>query len=240
MVEEETFFAWLDGELPPEDAVRVEAKVAADPELSKQAAEHRAMTAGLRGAFGTIATQPVPERLRAGLSDKDTVISLADARAKRNARRAQPIWVQAAALAAALAIGIFAGDTMNGERFGGSSDLITSEDGRLVASAGLGNALDTHLASAPADGGVRIGLTFRDKAGAICRTFQNPSSSGIACHEQGTWRIHTLFQDREGPAQEYRMAGTNAQLMEAVDASIDGDPFDAAQERAAMEGGWRR
>lgn len=240
MVEEETFFAWLDGELPPEEATRVEAEVAANPELSKQAADHRAMTAGLRGAFGSIEVQPMPDRISASMRHEGEVASLADARAKREARRAQPMWVQAAALAATLAIGIFAGDMMSGGGFGGSSATIRSENGRLVASAGLGNALDTHLASAPADGGTRIGLTFRDKAGSICRTFQNPSSSGIACHEQGTWHINTLFQDREGPAQEYRMAGTNAQLMEAVDASIDGDPFDAAQERAAMEGGWTR
>ena len=44
----------------------------------------------------------------------------------------------------------------------------------------------------------------------------------------------------EGQAADYRMAsGGDPQLMEAVDASIDGEPFDAAQEKAAMERGWR-
>ena len=47
MVEEEKFFAWLDGELPAEEAARVEAEVAANPELSRKAEEHRAMAAKL-------------------------------------------------------------------------------------------------------------------------------------------------------------------------------------------------
>ena len=64
MVEDEKFFAWLDGELPADEAARVETEVAADPRLSLLAEEHRKMTGGLRGAFGEVETQPVPERLR--------------------------------------------------------------------------------------------------------------------------------------------------------------------------------
>ena len=65
MVEEEKFFAWLDGELAPEEAARVEAAVAADPELS--ATGRRASRNG-RGAARRIRraskSQPVPERLQ--------------------------------------------------------------------------------------------------------------------------------------------------------------------------------
>ena len=156
-------------------------------------------------------------------------------------RRIQPIWVQAAALAATLAVGVFAGNLMTGSLFGGgSSDPIQAEGGRLVASADLENALYARLASAPAESGPRIGLTFRDKSGAICRTFEDHSASGFACREGGDWRIRSLFQSPEGQSTDYRMAsGANPQLMEAVDAAIDGEPFDAAQEKAAAEKGWR-
>jgi hypothetical protein len=34
-------------------------------------------------------------------------------------------------------------------------------------------------------------------------------------------------------------SGQDPQLMEAVEASIDGEPFDVEQERKAMEQGWR-
>jgi len=236
MVEEEKFFAWLDGELSPDEAARVEAEVAADPDLSKLAAEHRSMTAGLRGAFGAVETQPVPERLQMMLRSDGNVVSLADARSRRQARLAQPLWVQAAALAATLAVGVFAGSQF----VGGSSSPVEPRAGRLIASASLDQALSAQLASAPATSGPRIGLTYRDKSGAVCRTFEDRAASGLACREGGDWRIRSLFQGAEGQAADYRMAsGGDPQLMEAVDASIDGEPFDAAQEKAAMERGWR-
>ena len=212
------------------------------PELSRLAEEHRAMTSGLRGAFGAVEAQPVPERLQQAVrgGTSANVVDFAQARAVRE-RRIQPMWVQAAALAATLAVGVFAGNLMTGSLFGGgSSDPIQAEGGRLVASADLENALYARLASAPAESGPRIGLTFRDKSGAICRTFEDHSASGFACREGGDWRIRSLFQSPEGQSTDYRMAsGANPQLMEAVDAAIDGEPFDAAQEKAAAEKGWR-
>ena len=51
---------------PDSDTRDVEAAVAADPELSKLAAEHRSMAAGLRGAFGAVEAQPFPQRPQIG------------------------------------------------------------------------------------------------------------------------------------------------------------------------------
>ena len=238
MVEDEKFFAWLDGELPPEEAARVAAEVAADPHLSRLAEEHRAMTSGLCHAFAEVESQPVPERLQIDRDEK--IVSLANARAVQAARRVPPVWAQMAALAATLAVGVFAGNAMSGMFTTGSSSPIEAEAGRLVASAELENALYARLASAPFDSGPRIGLTFRDKSGAICRTFEDRTASGLACREGGDWRIRSLFQTPEGQATDYRMAsGPNPQLMEAVDAAIDGEPFDAAEEKAAAERGWK-
>ena len=237
MVEEDKFFAWLDGELPADEAAQVEAEVAADPKLSRLAEEHRAMATGLRSAFGTVESQPVPERLQRG----EKVVSLADARASREVRRAPSLWVQMGALAATLAVGIVTGNMLSiGFLPGGSSDPIQTEAGRLVASADLENALYAQLASAPVDAGPRIGLTFRDKTGAICRTFEDRATSGLACRESGDWRIRSVFQGAEDQTTDYRMAGgPNPQLLEEVDAIIDGEPFDAAQEKATAEKGWR-
>ena len=243
MVEEEKFFAWLDGELPAEEAAEVEAEVAADPELARLAEEHRVMTTSLRNAFGTVEAQQVPERLRQSVEiDRgEKVVNLADVRASREVRRAPSLWVQMGALAATLAVGIVTGNMLSfGLLPGGSSDPIQTEAGRLVASADLENALYAQLASAPAESGPRIGLTFRDKSGAICRTFEDRSASGLACREGGDWRIRSVFQGSEGQSTDYRMAGgPNPKLLEEVDAIIDGEPFDAAQEKAAAEKGWR-
>jgi hypothetical protein len=239
MVEDEKFFAWLDGELSPEESARVEAEVSADPRLSRLADEHRAMTSGLRHAFGAIEARPVPDRLRMAIDRDEKVASLADVRALQASRKAPPVWAQMAALAATLAVGVFAGNVMSGIFTVGPSSPIEAEAGRLVASANLENALYAQLASAPTDSGPRIGLTFRDKSGVICRTFEDQAASGLACREGGDWRIRSLFQTPEGQGTDYRMAsGPDPQLMEAVDAAIDGEPFDAAQEKAAAERGW--
>ena len=83
-------------------------------------------------------------------------------------------------------------------------------------------------------------MTYRDKSGAICRTFMEDGSSGLACREKGDWRIRGLFDDAAGQPSEYRMAsGPDQRLLDMVDETIAGEPFDAAHERAAREQGWR-
>ena len=237
MVEDETFFAWLDGELSPEEAVRVEAEVAADERLSRLAEEHRGMTAGLRGAFAAVASAPVPERIAALVPAPDPhVVDLARVRAAREARATTPFWAQMAALAATLAVGVLTGSMLAS----GPTSPVRPEAGRLVAGGELDQALSGQLASAPSGKGPRIGLTFRDTTGAICRTFQEESATGLACRERDDWRIRALFQAHDEQATDYRMAAAaDPRLMEIVESSMDGEPFDAAQERSAREKAWR-
>ena len=230
-VTDEKFFAWLDGELPPEEAALVEAEVAKSPELSRAAEQHRAMQARLKAAFDTVAEAPVPEQLR----PKAQVIDFAQAKRSRDDRR----WgapAQWAAMAATLAIGVFAG-TMIGPR---SSSPVEVQGGRLYAASALNQALDKELASMPSPGPVRIGLTFRDQTGAVCRTFTDPQSSGLACRNGSRWQLRGLFAAPEGQGGAYRMAaGMNPNLAALVDSTMAGDPLDAAQEKAAREKGWK-
>src|SRR5689334_5003450 len=111
MIEEEKFFAWLDGELEPEEAERVEAEVAADPELSRMADEHRAMADGLRSAFERVTRAKVPDAIVAAASaPRDNVVSLAERREKRRPAFGAPQWM---AMAATLALGIALGTTID-------------------------------------------------------------------------------------------------------------------------------
>jgi hypothetical protein len=114
------------------------------------------------------------------------------------------------------------------------------QGGRLYAAAALNRALDNELASAPTNGPVRIGLTFRDESGAVCRTFTDPQSSGLACRDGGRWQLRGLFGVPEGQSGAYRMAaGMDPNLAALVDSTMRGDPLDAAQEKAAKASGWR-
>lgn len=237
MVEEDTFFAWLDGELGAAEAARVEAEVAADAELARRAAEHRALGVRLRGAFEAVTVSPVPEALTAAVQPRrSNVIDFSAWRAQLSRPFTSPA-PQWAAMAAALVLGIAVGTTLTGER---GSSPVEVRGGAIYAAGAVDQALERQLASADRSGDVRTGLTFRDQSGAICRTFESNVSSGLACREDGSWRLRGLFAAPEGAGAEYRMAaGADPRLLEMVDSTISGEPFDAAQERSAREQGWR-
>jgi len=175
---DEKFFAWLDGELSEPEASEMAAKVAADPMLTQLAEEHRAFGARLKSSFDVITAAPVPSRLRSALdSDSADVFDLRKARNDRTARWASvPKW---AAIAATLVIGISVGTLVRQPQ----DSPVTIKHGKLFAAASLDRALDEQLAGAPSDRPVRISLTFRDSGGVICRTFTGQAGSGLACRD---------------------------------------------------------
>ena len=230
MTDDEKFFAWLDGELGPAEAAEMEAKVAADPRLARLAEQHRALGSRLREAFEPVAAAPVPEHLQTALRPPAEVIDFAAA--KR--RRSMPSLPQWAAMAATLAVGVLVGTMVPGR----GSAPVEVQGSKLYAAAALNRALDTQLANAPA-GDVRIGLTFRDKAGEVCRSFTAQADSGLACRTGRRWQLKGLFAAPEGQAANYRMAaGMDPNLAALVDSSIASEPFDAASEKAAKDKGW--
>jgi len=233
MVSDETFFAWLDGELDAAEAAKVEAEVAADLDLTRRAERHRQFEGRLRAGFDTVRLRPVPETLVAAVSrPQPEIIEFAEAKRSRDARLWVPQWI---ALAATLAVGILVG-TMVPTRSGAP---VAIDGGKLYAAAALGQALDNQLASAPA-GSVRIALTFRDRSGAICRSFTDAAAAGLACREGERWRVRGLFAAPEGQAGSYRMAaGMDPNLAALVDSTMTGEPFGPAEERAAKARGWR-
>ena len=224
MTDEEEFFAWLDGELPPAAAARVEARVAADPALAAEARAHRALGAGLRAAFDPVMTP------------RDAVASLSAKRAERAGRRpAVPQW---AAIAATLVVGIGLGTVIDGGRETDAPVVVEGE--RMVAAAALDRALTDQLASADQQAAAtRVGLTFRSDRG-LCRTFAAKAASGVACRSDGKWRIEGLYGAGDAGSATYRMAaGGDPRLATLVDGMIVGEPLDAAGEAAARRSGWK-
>lgn len=230
MMDDEKLFAWLDGELGPAEAAEVEAKVAADPGLQRLAKQHRALGSQLHSVFNEVADAPVPDRLKAALRPTAQVIDFSAARQARS----YPSLSQWGAIAATLAVGISIG-TMVPQA---STAPVQVKGGAIYAAAGLNRALDTQLGSTP-DGDLRIGLTFRNHAGQICRSFTQQASSGLACRSGGLWQMKGLFAAPEGQSTDYRMAGTDPNLATLVDSTMLGEPLNAAQENAAEKNGWR-
>jgi hypothetical protein len=121
----------------------------------------------------------------------------------------------------------------------------------LVARQSLANALSTELASnQPTGGPVHVGLTFADKGGALCRTFNTHGQrdlSGFACFRDGQWHVGMIIEaglgaTTAGSGGNLRTAASALPpaLLRAIEDRMLGDPLDADQERAARARGWRR
>ncbi len=223
MIESETIVAYVDGELDAEKTAEVEAAAKSDPALAEAIAMHRRLREGLFAAFAPIAEDPVPDRLVAA-AEPPAPVSLDVFRARRK------VFFQAGALAACMVAA--AGVTLILTQPHGD---FRSGPAGLIAQGQLARALSSQLASDD-QGATRIGLTFRDKTGVVCRTFSTQASDGMACRDGDAWRVDALAR-AEGTT-EFRQAASPL-IMTAAQDRMNGDAFDADAEKAARGKGWK-
>ena len=247
---DETVMAYVDDELDAESRARVEAAMAADPEVGAQLQAQIDLRARLRASYDPVLSEPVPERLLQALGQPPAapsarIADLASVRATKQERLQAPRrWSlpQFAAIAASLIIGVLIGQRVLHSPRG---DAFATRDGQLVASGLLDEALTQQLASNQSDTApVHIGLTYRDDSGAFCRTFaltRDGTDAGIACRSGDAWRVETLTHAGPTDAATYRAAASELPdaIRRAVEANIRGEPLDAEAERAAQRSGWR-
>jgi anti-sigma-K factor RskA len=242
-IDPETLASYADGELPPEEAAKVEEAIAAHPDLARQVEAHRALRAQLGAHFNPILDAPMPNRLTDLLRPKESaqVIDLAAVRRAREEERPavetrRPRWAMGGALAASLALGLVVG------RIAVPTGPVASEGGQLVARGELASALTTQLASAQDGKDVRILLSFEARDGHYCRGFEQGATAGIACREGKDWRI---LRTQAGTAPRsvggYAQAGSQtAEIMAAAQDMSAGGAFDSIAERKARDAGWTR
>jgi hypothetical protein len=224
-----TIAAFVDGELDDMTARRIARAAETDAALTAEIARHRALTARLAEHYAPICNEPVPDRLRSLLGDLTRVdTSLADRREARRSRFSTLHW---GAIAASLLLGL----TIGLRPWMPAADVQT-DNGALIAAGSLAKALETQLASnQPSDAAVRIGVSFEDKAGRYCRSFESARLDGIGCREGKRWRLErTLAGQRNG---DYRQA-TSGELAAAAAAMMRRNALDARGERAARDAGW--
>lgn len=268
--------AYVDGELAPADAARVQAACAADPELAARLAREQRVRERVRGAFNGVLDEPVPDRLAAllrsaggegeaasadviPLARRDTTRQVGDTPARPTvaaattppapdaarrvvppsvrprARGGWPAYALAASLAA-LAVSLWLRP---------APGPVVVDDGALVARGALARGLDTALASAPSQAGdVAIGQSFRDTGGHVCRSFVlrgDDAMAGLACRIDDRWKMPVVTSIEAAGDGELRQASSAVppEVQAAIDARLQGDVFDAAQERDARDAGWR-
>jgi hypothetical protein len=248
-IDDDTLQAYVDGELDASDIARIDAALMHDDVLARRVRQARDVRAQVQAAFDPVLEEPVPARLSALLQPPSPqaampvtprVLPLGGHGIGTTRRRATRRWfVPGAALAASVAL---LAVILWWSRPG---DLVRMQGGQSFAAGALTRALDKALASEPdANAPVAIGLSFRSADGHICRTFvlrSPPVRAGLACHGDTGWSVPVLSAAAQAEGGELRQAASALPpaVQAAVDARLRGDVFNAQQERAARDTGWR-
>lgn len=255
MISEEKLMAYADGELSAEDAVEVEAEVAADPALKAKVEKHRRLRVKLAGAFQGVIEERTPQRLSAAVEGRSHMSAeLVDLEAVRHAKEAlkqaerpkRPAWAPWALAAGIAAVGLIVAAPLflKAPLTPQGQQLLAANAGGMTAGAPLARALDRELASDPKPGErIAIGLTFKDHSGAWCRSFTSEGDglAGLACRNGARWRVEVVAASPHAARKEFQVAGSGAPaaVQAAIAAALAGQPLDAAAERRARDGGWR-
>jgi hypothetical protein len=225
----EMLSAFIDGELPPKEMERIASLLASRPDLDAWVRQQESARLAMKDAFAGLMTTPPPQRLVR--KAQSAPISW-----RWRVRRFAAPRVLAPA-GAALTLGLVIGIALQP---GGE---IVSRGGQVMAQGALATALNDRLASEGYAGeGPRVGISFKNRGGHDCRTFESGAQSGLACHGDKGWAIAMLTARPSGQAAgAYRMAGSEMPdaIRAAVTASIAGEPFDAAAEKAARDRDWK-
>jgi anti-sigma factor RsiW len=261
-ISERQILAWLDGELDEAATQEVEQAVQDDPALMARAEAHFLTMMHLKTAFAPLleashpkAAAPSPPAI-AEDSDQNgpagaqhpvaATVPASPSLQERLLAWARPALSHWGLTAAALLLGLFIGRFLLGashhaalpqlgELAPAQSAVARDQDGTLVAAGALADALENGVAAGDSTA-VRIPLSFRDKSGRLCRSFDTARLAGIACRDRGGWRLRLALETSSGG----RSAASESPFVgQAVDAMIAGNPLDADQEKAAAAAGWR-
>ncbi|HTN61875.1 MAG TPA: hypothetical protein VL147_10000 [Devosia sp.] len=238
-ISRETLMRFVDGELSPEEASRVEAEIAESPEMRTFVHSQTVLRHDFSSAFAPIMDERIPDRLTRAIADTSVSWRWRAAQALSGiAARNAWIWTGVSA-AGTLALGLVIGVFLNPANMG---PIAAKGDGSVVAQGVLADALNTQLASdAQPAGTPRVGVSFHAKDGRDCRTFETGGISGIACRGETEWTIAALASVQTQAPGTYHMAGSAMPdvIRSAAAEMIDGVPFDAAAEHNARARGWR-
>ncbi len=246
-ISDERLSAYLDGELPPEEAAEIEAALARAPELAARLDRLRQADELAARALHAIDERPLPPAVEALLT------------ARPEAPLLRPLfWRQAArplALAASIALLIgFAAGYLAAAQFGASAPVFAIAEaslGEIAHTQPLFPVLETtpsgtRRALAGLDLEATPTLSFRAKDGRYCRemlvTGRDLARRGIFCRSTaGTWQALALVAAPGADATAYAPAAdTGAALLDrSISDLVAGAPLDAAAERQLIEKGWR-
>jgi hypothetical protein len=209
---------FIDEKLGPEEARTLAASIAHDPDLAAYVEDRKALRAALSSPaaiwFGT---------------------------QKKRAAARSASWIPVCAMAAGIALGVLIAGT-----FGIGTDM-RSQDGTLIAQGELAHVLSTALtAEQNGPAAARTVTSFWSKNGSFCRSFVTHGTrvsalAGIACREQGAWRIAVTatISPVDPPPSRLGIEALPASVRSVMENLIVGQPLDSEAERQLRNQGWR-
>jgi negative regulator of sigma E activity len=255
-VDDERLCAWLDGELPAEEADRLSDRLAADPALARRLGALRGTDETMRRLYAAVDELPLPQQVLDLL--QDDAAGAAGAEVKSNVvafpRRGMRSFLQmpvAIAASVALVAGFLVSGLMSRDA-GRVGDPATLYARTIPGDSELHRLLESGLSTEARtlDGGAdaRVVLTFQAGDGDWCRQFELAAPAGstqaLACRRGGNWQVETASftdaRDTGGPYQQASGATTPA-LDAAVEALIgDREPLAAEEESRLISKGWEK
>jgi hypothetical protein len=261
-ISDDRLSAYLDGEVPAEEAQIIEDAAARDAELAERQERLRQLNRVLSETCAQIDRTPLPGEILAAFAPRPAGTDPGEGKLLRFAARggrprAKRSWAALAASAAFLA-GLGSGMLLMS---GGPHSSGTNERqlaGILAPSGPLFQVLETrpagHAAAIGGKGGQGVSvlpvLTFTSGSGNYCREYVISSGRaamrGLACRDSGVWK-NTVLVAQQAPApassaDRYVAAeGPAPSLFEdAVNSLNAGEPLSAEAERRLIERGWRQ
>jgi anti-sigma-K factor RskA len=251
---DEALCAYLDGELGTAERAALEQALGVDEGLRRRLEQFRGVTQLLQDQYADAGTEPAPEALLKAARDlagAQGAASNVTAFPQRPRTVAMPRWQLPLAAAIALVVGGIAGGAFQAARNQAElgAQIATLDAGRILPS----NPLHAALEKTPSGESVttadasrmRLVLSFAAKDGRFCREFdvaaRNAASVGVACRENGAWRLEALLAAKPQEDGVYSPAsGYNTNAFDDVVTSLMKDaPLDKDQESALIGRGWR-
>lgn len=229
MLNDEIIGAYLDGELTPARRAEVEAALQQNKGAIARLERMRAADAVLREAMGASGETRAKDPLAA--------LILSDWPAEVRPLRVRTEWVrQAAALAAACVLGVFAGNLSAPQGLVHTDMSVSSAVAALLDHAPSGAARTANGST------VQVALSFRTDAGDFCRQFRATSgaavSDAVACRGKEGWR--TLVQAAVSNGEGYRTASASDPIAASIDGMGGVSVLSADEEQALISAGWRQ
>ena len=207
--------AYVDGELAPDEMLRVEAAMAEDEECRKTVRQLREATALLRGAYNDIVAEPLPANITTLLGN--SVKPRATSKGTTQKFTEWRGWIPLALVAslAVLFIGLPGGYFLAQQQI---AQQITAHEAahradQLAMAAAISRALEEHLSGQTVDwqnpdSGSRVSVTpirtFKNHDGRWCREYSERShlagvsreQRAIACrNSDGLWQTQLVTFD---------------------------------------------